>query len=255
MPETGPEAVRKMKTLIADDEAGMRLVLRKAVEKFPDFTIIGEAADGESALRLFEELRPEVVFLDVEMPIMNGAECARKMSDINPKTIFIFATAHEEYMPEAFQVYAFDYLLKPFKLDRLRQTLERISRSEARRDEFTPAGPRPSPRAPEKLIIRNKEGVSLVDAAAIILIQREDRSTAIYTADSRFTTSESLSELEERLDGSLFFRSHKSYIINLDALCRICPYGRWTYIVKLKGTDKDALLTHEKYEELVKLFK
>lgn len=244
-----------MRTLIADDDAGMRLVLRKAVGKFPGFTVVGEAENGEDALRLFEEMRPEVVFLDVEMPVMNGVECARKMSDIDPRTIFIFATAHDEYMHEAFQLYAFDYLLKPFKLDRLNQTLERISSSVACREEIDRSAPHIPSKASEKLIIRNKEGITLVDAADILLIQREERSTVIYTSQSRFTTSEGLSELEERLDGSVFFRSHKSYIINLGALSKIYPYGRWTYLVKLKGTERDALLTREKYEELEKLFR
>lgn len=244
-----------MKTLIADDDPGIRLILRKAVEKYPGFSVVGEAQDGKTALRLFEELRPEVVFLDVEMPLINGVECAKRMSDINPRTIFIFATAHEEYMPDAFQVYAFDYLLKPFKLERLAQTLKRISSSEACKDELQPNKPHIPSKAPGKLIIRNKEGISLVDTADIILIQREERSTVIYTADSRYTTSESLGELEERLDGLVFFRSHKSYIFNINALSSIYPYGRWTYLVKFKGTGKDALLTREKYEELEKLFR
>jgi two-component system LytT family response regulator len=87
------------------------------------------------------------------------------------------------------------------------------------------------------------------------LIQREDHSTAIYTAQERYVTSEGLSELEERLDGEIFFRSHKSYIINLTMVYKIYPYGRWTYIVKLKNTSQDALITHEKFEEMQRLFK
>lgn len=244
-----------IRVLIADDEMGMRLVLKKAIEKTGDFTLAGEAEDGEAALRLFDRLRPDVVFLDVEMPLVSGVECAKKIADINPKAVIIFATAHEEYMPEAFEVYAFDYLIKPFKVERLNQTLERIKKAGIVKPNESEITPPNLPRTLEKLIIRNKDGISLVNMEDIILIQREDRSTVIYTLQDRFTTSEGLSEIEEKLSRDLFFRCHKSYIINLRTVSKIYPYGRWTYIVKLKGTEKDALLTRDKYEELEKLFK
>ncbi len=243
-----------IRILIADDDMGMRLVLRKAIEKTGSYTIAGEAEDGEAALRLFESLRPDVVFLDVEMPKVSGIECAKKIADIDPKTIIIFATAHEEYMPEAFEVYAFDYLIKPFQLKRLNQTLERIQNIGATVPGISTGTLSGISKSPEKLMIRNKDSINLVDMKEIILIQREDRSTAIYTPQERFTTSEGLSSLEEKLSRDLFFRCHKSYIINLGAISKIYPYGRWTYIVKLKGTQKDALMTRDKYEELQKLF-
>lgn len=243
------------KVLIVDDEVGMRLILKKAIEKDNDFAIAGEAEDGEAALLLFIELRPEVVFLDVEMPLLNGIECAKKITDIDPKVIIIFVTAHEEYMPEAFEVYAFDYLVKPFKVSRLSQTLDRIKNAGEIRTPTFDNIITSLPGIPNKLMIKNKESISFVDADEIILIQREDRSTVIYTQHDRFVTSEALGELEERLGRDLFFRCHKSYIINLGAISKIVPYGRWTYIVKLKGTEKDALLTREKYEELEKRFR
>jgi two-component system LytT family response regulator len=93
-----------------------------------------------------------------------------------------------------------------------------------------------------------------VDTKEIVLVQREDSSTVIYTKTDSFTTSISLSDIEEKLDNTQFLRSHKSYIINLSLITKIYPYGRWTYVVKLKNTEKDALLTHEKYEEIKKLF-
>jgi len=232
----------------------MRLVLKKAVEKSGGFAIVGEAEDGSAALRLFETLRPDVVFLDVEMPNISGVECARRIADIEPKTIVIFATAHTEYMPEAFEVYAFDYIVKPFKLDRLRQTLERIKAAGSVKQNVNEDRRANPVTAPRKLIIRNKEGISVVDMDEIILIQREDRSTVIYTIHDRYVTSESLGELEEKLEYGVFFRCHKSYIINVNYISRIFPYGRWTYIVKLKGTDKDALMTRESYDRLEKLF-
>ena len=104
-------------------------------------------------------------------------------------------------------------------------------------------------------MIRHREGVSLVDMADIILVQREERSTVIYTADERIVTSETLSDLHKRLDQTLFFRSHKSYIINLTMVHKIYPYGRWTYIVKLRNLRQDALVTYDKMTEMEKVFK
>lgn len=242
------------KVLIADDDKGMRLVLKKALSKVEGFEIIGEAEDGNAALCFSESLKPDVIFMDVEMPFLNGIECAKRIMDINPKTIIIFATAHEEYMPDAFEVYAFDYLVKPFKLDRINQTLERIKSLSINYNE-QPVKQIGNPgKVLDKLIVKNKEGISFINMNEIILIQREDRSTAIYTTNEKYITSDSLSELEARLDSSIFFRSHKSYIINLLLIHKIYPYGRWTYVVKLRNTDKDALLTYERYEELQKLF-
>ncbi len=243
------------KVIIADDDEGMRLLLKKAIEKNKAFKVIAEAADGESAAFLAEEHQPDVLFLDVEMPVFSGIECAERILDKNPKTILIFATAHEQYMPEAFRLYAFDYLVKPFHPDRIAQTLNRIVLLHEHKDTSVATSVTHREKWPGKLLIKNKEGVTFVDQEEILLIQREDHSTAIYTANERYLTSEGLSELERRLNSEVFFRSHKSYIINLAMIYKIYPYGRWTYVVKLKNTSRDALITHEKYEELQRLFK
>lgn len=115
----------ELRVLIADDDSGMRMILRRLIEKAESFTLAGEAVDGKQAIELAETLRPDVVFLDVEMPEMTGVECARVIQDMNPAILLIFATAHEGYMGDAFEVYAFDYLVKPFKVERVMQTLER----------------------------------------------------------------------------------------------------------------------------------
>lgn len=232
----------------------MRLVLKKALSKVEGFELIGEAEDGNAALCFSESLKPDIIFMDVEMPFLNGIECAKRIMDINPKTIIIFATAHEEYMSDAFEVYAFDYLVKPFKLERINQTLERIkSLSTYLSEKPIKQACKPN-KVLDKLVVKNKESISFINMEEIILIQRENRSTAIYTVDERYITSDSLSDLEEKLDSSIFFRSHKSYIINLLLIHKIYPYGRWTYVVKMKNIDKDALLTYERYEELQKKF-
>lgn len=243
-----------IKVLIVDDERGIRTIIKKILDKSSGFEVIGDADNGEEAISIFNERRPEVVFIDVQMPGCSGIDCAKRLTDIEPKTIIIFATAHQEYMPDAFQLYAFDYLIKPFKVERVMQTLDRIKKLNKPNygdgiDKIIK-----HEKGLDKLMIKNKEGISFVDTKEIVLVQKEENSTVIYTKTDSFTTSISLSDIEEKLDNTQFFRSHKSYIINLSLITKIYPYGRWTYVVKLKNTEKDALLTHEKYEEIKKLF-
>ena len=245
-----------IRILIADDDDGMRLIMRRFVEKAGGFQIVGEAKDGRELIRLNEQTHPQVILLDVEMPVMTGVECARIIQDINPKTILVFATAHEKYMGDAFEVYAFDYLLKPFREQRVMKTLALIRSRLAEEAEERAVKPE-TPRnvAPRKLMLRHKEGVSFVDMEDILLIQREERSTVLYLAGGdRLVTSDSLSELDERLPDDMFFRTHKSYVVGLRHIDSITPYGRWTYVVKLRGTAHDALVTAERLEILQKMF-
>ncbi len=244
-----------IKVLIADDEAGMRLILRKRIEKAAGFCVVGEAETGGEILALYDRLRPDVVFLDVDMPERTGVECARMIQDRDPACILIFATAHEEYMGDAFEVYAFDYLVKPFKLERLDRTLARVKEIRDRQRAAEMPKPAIVRNAAGRLMLKHRDGVSFLSMNDIVLIQREDRATVLYAAGGRrYVTGETLSETETRLDPDVFFRCHKSYIINLSRIRDISPYGRWTYIVRLDGIDHDALITYEKYEELERMF-
>jgi len=244
--------VEKIRILIADDDPGMRMIVRKLIERASDYVLVGEASDGEELLKLFDETRPEVVFMDVEMPGMTGVECARLIQDRNPKTIMVFATAHEEYMADAFEVYAFDYLVKPFRMERAMNTLNLIRQRLREKENPAAAGTQPIRlRASAKLMIRHREGVSFLNMEEILLVQREERTTVIYMADgTRLVVGDTLGEMEERLPQGMFFRTHKSYIVNLNYIESISPYGRWTYVIRIRGTQQDALITHEKFEEL-----
>ena len=159
-------------------------------------------------------------------------------------------------MPKAFELYAFDYIVKPFNVQRIHKTLDRILELFSKKSETQSNPLYQNKSGLGKIVIKNKEGLSFIDEEDIIIIQRENRSTVIYTSDGhRFVTSESLNDLDARLDNNLFLRSHKSYIINISMIYKIYPYGRWTYIAKLRNTDLDALVTQEKYEEIKRRFK
>jgi len=250
--------MQDLRVLIADDDVGMRTILKKIVDRVEGFTLAAEACNGREALRLVEEMKPDVVFLDVQMPEMTGVECARAIQDMDPGMILIFATAHDAYMGDAFEVYAFDYLVKPFKVERVIQTLERARERLMLRSANALKAPVPAaPRTVDgRMMLRHREGVSFIDLKDILLVQREERSTVLYTADDgRYVTGDTLAEMEERLPKDAFFRCHKSYIINLNHIKDITPYGRWTYVIRLEGTKHDALITHEKYEELERMFR
>ena len=249
----------EIRVVIADDEEGMRMILRKMIAKAEGFTLCAEAKNGPELLSLVEKYKPQVCFLDVEMPGMTGLECAKAIQDTDPQTIVVFATAHDDYMAQAFEVYAFDYMVKPFKLERVMKTLERIRSvkmsmtSSAAKDHLH--APRIGAAASGRIMLHHKEGVNFVNQSDILLVQRENRSTVLYATDGRrFETSEALGDVEERLNPQIFFRCHKSYIINLNVIDSITPYGRWTYVVHLSGTNQDALIMHEKYEELERMF-
>ena len=245
-----------IRILIADDDAGMRLVMRKLAQAAEGYDLVGEATNGRELIELYDKLRPEVVLMDVEMPEMTGIECAQAIQERDPRTVLVFATAHEEYMKSAFEVYAFDYLVKPFRMERAMQTLDRIrDRLRAPTAEII-AAPHPTvDTVPGRMMLRHREGVSFIDLQDIAMVMRENRSTVLVMRDgTRYEVGDGMANLDDRLPDDIFLLTHKSYIVNLNLIESIQPYGRWTYIVKLKDLKDDALITHERFEALQKKF-
>lgn len=243
-----------IKVILVDDESGIRILLRKIIELNEGFEVVGESDNLADAVTLFIKTKAEVVFLDIEIKDTSGLDCAKIIAEIEPKTKIIYATAHSEYMSNAFEVYAFDYLVKPFNVERVNHTLDRIkSLSKPVENDHLDKIVKYE-RGLDKLLVKGKESMSFIDIKDIILVQRENSSTVIYTKQDSFMTSASLGDIEAKLDSEQFMRSHKSYLINISQIKKIEPYGRWTYIVILKDLDKDALMTVEKYEEIKKRF-
>lgn len=257
-----------IKVMLIDDEQEIRRILHRMVEKQPDYQVVAECGDFAGAVAEFTRYRPDVVFVDIDLNGEDGLSCARVLTELDPKLKVIFATAHSEYMANAFEIYAFDYLVKPFNMERVVRTLDRIRNTLAGsgepgrqsipedRGEETAAPDKVS--RPEryrgKLLIRGKEQTYLLDVEEILFIERTGGYTNIVTEGEQYRASLSLSDLEEKLDADRFLRCHKSYIVNLARITRIEPYGRWTYVVKFKNCEMSALMTAQNYEKVREMF-
>lgn len=252
-----------IKVMIVEDEPEIRKILGKMIEKQDGFTVVAACGDFAGGVTAFLKYRPEVVFMDIDLAGESGLDCAKTITELEPKTKIIFATAHSEYMANAFEIYAFDYLVKPFNFERVEKTLKRIK---GIRTAFGEAGEATvsgeaadkvvitSEQHKDKLMIKGKEQMTFLDKKDIILVERLDGETIITTKDGEFHTSASLGSIEEKLNPAAFMRCHKSYIINLSCISQIEVYGRWTYTVKLKGTAATALMTSQKYDEVKQLY-
>ena len=215
--------------------------------------------DGDSFWDALQHEKPELVVLDVMLPGKDGVELLKMMkaSDHFRDIPVIMATAKgTEYDKiQSLDLGADDYLVKPFNVERVVKTLSRIKGEQAA--VITPEAGETvgqSERYSDKLLIKGKEQVTFLDKKDIIYMERIETTTNIVTKDRVYVTSVSLGNMEEKLNPVEFMRTHKSYIINVSQITQIEPYGRWTFVVKFRGTEGTALMTTKSYEEIRKIF-
>jgi two-component system, LytTR family, response regulator len=240
---------RVLKTLIADDEQIGRKILREELDLLPEVDVVGEAANGADALRLIQELTPDLVFLDLQMPVMNGFEVVRKLSGSHLPAIVI-VTAYHQHAIQAFEEGAIDYLLKPVSAVRLQQAVER-ARSLLNRPLETAehlatlaaAGGANGTTVSRKLIGRAGRDYFLLDAGEVLAVQAEKEAVWLVTAEGRFPSHQSLRALEEELRNTSFQRVHRNAIVNVDHVRRISPLTNRRWILTLSN---DAQLVASK---------
>ena len=230
-----------MRALIVDDEAPARDELGWLLEQADEsIEVVAQAASAKEALGKLDELEDNVdlIFLDVDMPGVDGVRLAELIRDRGePKPQIIFVTAYDDYAVDAFDVDAVDYLLKPIRTERLQRALERArARRKPARGEVDPN----APRALERISVEDKGVYRVVPLEEVIFFEAEDGIVVIQTRESRYITDFSLKFLEEKLDPDRFFRSHRSYIVQLDAITSIAPWGAGTYRLIV---DRDADLS------------
>lgn len=224
-----------MRTLIADDERLARSELRRLLENHPAIEIIDEAANGEEAVEKINRLRPELVFLDIQMPGKTGFDVLENLEEgVNPDVIF--TTAFDEFALKAFEFDAIDYLLKPIEPARLEQALRKLEEDQTAYEEKLQ--PNRIFGESDQVFVKDGNKYWFIRLNTVRLFESIGNYVRIYFDQNKPLLLRSLNALEERLDPNVFFRANRKHIINLRMIESIEPYFSGGILVKLKGGEK-----------------
>jgi two-component system LytT family response regulator len=223
-----------MRILIVDDEAPARARLRQMLSAHPDVEIAGEADTGVSAMERVAELKPDAILLDIQMPGSSGIDVAASLPE--PRPHVIFCTAFEQHAVDAFELHAVDYLLKPISRVRLAQALERVrSLSAPATQESLDRAARARPAGPVRFLVRNASHYLVVPEARVLYFASEDGLTKLVADGAQYWMDPTLNELEQRLDGSRFFRISRAALVHLQAVAEVFPMPGGSGEVLLKN--------------------
>ena len=224
-----------IKTIIIDDEPLARSITREYLQAYPEIEVVQECNDGFEGAKAIGQHKPDLIFLDIQMPKINGFEM---LEIVDPCPAVIFTTAFDEYAIKAFEAHAIDYLLKPYSKERFDKALQKWLST--RQQETTPLTKRLTEeiRQPEertRIVVREAGNIRIIPVHEIIYLEAYDDYVKIFTGKEMFLKKKTLSFYEQSLDGNHFIRVHRSYIIQLSHLTRIEPLEKDSHIALLKN--------------------
>ncbi|HUA63573.1 MAG TPA: LytTR family DNA-binding domain-containing protein [Verrucomicrobiae bacterium] len=219
----------KLRAVIVDDEELARGFLREMLAAHAEIEVAGECANGFEAVKTISESSPDLLFLDVQMPKLDGFEVLELVSSGNPNPpLVIFVTAYDQYAMRAFDAHAVDYLLKPFSAERFERALERAKARLGQRG--LPPGLAEEARAPEqrpqRMVVKDGSKVHVIPIDKLDYVEAEGDYVALHSAGKSYLKQQTISAVEGLLDPSRFVRVHRSAIVNLERITRIEPYAR-----------------------------
>ena len=235
-----------VRAMVVDDELYNREDLKHLLKGYPQMEVVGEAGTGEETVMKVIQLKPDVVFLDIEMPKMNGMETARSMRELKSPPLIVFATAYPQFAVEAFRYDAVDYLLKPYDEEQLGETIDRI---------LSKAGPThesPVSRLSGKLAVQTDGEISYIEPKDILYIAKSEKYSSVVTKYGKFDSNLPLKDLKRKLAEFGFFRIHKSFLVNLHYAQRLIPWFNGAYHLQLRGTEEKLSVSRNYVKDLRK---
>ena len=225
-----------MKVIVIDDEPLARSIVIEYLQQFPDLVVAQVCGNGFEGLKAIQQYKPDLIFLDIQMPKINGFEMLELIE--SPPDV-IFTTAFDEYAIKAFEAHAIDYLLKPFSRERFEKAihkwmeqknlpLESKTRELLEETSFTPP-------QNQRIVIKDGSKIKIIPIQEVHYLEAADDFVKVFTKEGHFLKNKTLTHFENLLDSSQFVRSHRSYIVNIQHITRIDPYEKDSHIALLKS--------------------
>ena len=223
------------KVIIVDDEAAGRQLIKEYLEDYSELILLGEANNGVDAVKIINEFKPDLVFLDIQMPGMTGFDVLTHLEEL-PQ--IIFSTAYDQYALKAFEVHAVDYLLKPYTKDRFKLSVERLQQNidQNKARPLAESLLMDTPKFPERILVQSQNKLVTVALKEVIRIEAYGDYSKLITEQKTYVSNYGISTLEEKLNNAVFIRVHRSSIINLNAVKELNRYTK-SYDVTMKNGD------------------
>lgn len=229
-----------MKAVIIDDEPLARTVVAEYLQAFPQLEIVAECNDGFEGVKAVQQHKPDLIFLDIQMPKINGFEMLELLEE--PPAV-IFTTAFDEFAIKAFEAHAVDYLLKPFSQDRFGKAVEKwlaqsgVPQPKAAVQELVNTAAK-SPMQAERIVVKNGGKIKIINVHAIKFLEAADDYVKIHTADGVFLKAKTMGFYESTLPAESFVRTHRSYLVNVQEITRIDPYEKESHLAILRAGER-----------------
>ncbi len=225
-----------IKAIIIDDEPLARMIVQEYLATYPEINVLQECSDGFEGIKAIQQWHPDLIFLDIQMPKINGFEMLELIEE--PPAV-IFATAFDEFAIKAFEAHAIDYLLKPFNQERFDKAIakwkeKKNSHTESKTDELLEAVSQ-SPTQSQRIVVKNGSKIKIIPVHDVFYLEAADDYVKIHTAEGYFLKNKTMSHFEQVLDGQLFVRAHRSYIINVQQITRIDTYEKDNHVAVLRS--------------------
>ena len=227
-----------MKIILIDDEPLARSIVKEYLQQHPGLDIVAECNDGFEGVKAIQQFNPDLVFLDIQMPKINGFEMLELID--HPPSV-IFTTAFDEFAIKAFEAHAIDYLLKPFSQERFDKAIqkwkEQKTTSNKNTEELLDTAAH-TPAQSQRIVVKNGSKIKIIPVQDVFYLEAADDYVKVHTQEGSFLKNKTMNHFEQTLDQNQFVRSHRSYIVNVQQITRIDPYEKDNHIAILRSGAK-----------------